>query len=530
VVAALLSLRFRVLANTLQRNVLQLVAVVIGGMFTVLLVAIGVGGMIVASLLPPSTTQAIVVIGGSTLVLGWLVIPLLFDGVDRTLDPRRLSRFPLPTSTLMAATLLVAVTWVPGAATVVVSLSTAIAWRGFPAASVVAVMAGLVGATTCIVGAQLTTSVVGTLLRGRGAVRVAVGALGLVLLVTPIALATFGGSGSVSAPGSGSIEGFAATLEALGWTPFGAVWSVPGRLAQGDLGGAALAAVIALGTLAGLVLLWRLALRADPRGGGERRSGRAGARGLGLLGMGPARPTAAVFARSLIYWFRDSRQAKQLLLLPVLPALMLIWWRLFDLELIALAIGPIVASLLPLSAFAALSYDGTAFAAQLSAGVRGVSDRIGRAAALLVVAAPATVIVQVAVAVLIGRAADLPALLGLSLGVLLISLGVSSVSSARLVMPMPRAGRNPFSAQPGAATSSIFASYAVAMATLVLSLPVALVVIVAFVTRIPALGWLGLIVGVLGGLGVSAAGIVIGGRILDSSGPEMLSRLRLVRV
>ena len=95
---------------------------------------------------------------------------------------------------------------------------------------------------------------------------------------------------------------------------------------------------------------------------------------------------------------------------------------------------------------------------------------------------------------------------------------------------MPRAGRNPFSAQPGAATSSIFASYAVAMATLVLTLPVAVVVIVAVVTGIPAIGWLGLIVGLVVGLGVSAAGIVIGGRMLDSSGPEMLARLRLVRV
>jgi ABC-2 type transport system permease protein len=526
VVAALLSLRFRVLANTLQRNVPQLVAVVIGGMFTALMVAVGLGGMILASPLPASTTQAVVVIGGSTLVLGWLVVPLLFDGVDRTLDPRKLARFPLPTGTLMAATFLVGITWIPGCATISVSHGTAIAWREFPPSAIAAVIAGLVGAATCIVGAQLTTSVVGTLLRGRGVIRVAIGALGLALLALPIALATFGGSGS----GSARAGGVTATLEVLGWTPFGAVWSIPGRLALGDPAGAALAAAIALGTLLGLAVLWWASLRADPRGGGERSSRGVGAGRLGLLGWPPATPTGAVLARSLIYWFRDSRQTKQLLLLPVLPALMLIWWRLFDVELIALAIGPIVASLLPLSAFAGLSYDGTAFAAQLSAGVRGVSDRLGRAAALLIIAAPATIIVQVAVAMVIGRVADLPALLGLSLGVLLISLGVSSVSSARLVVPMPRVGGNPFSSQPGAATSSIFSSYAVAMATLLLSLPVAVVAIVAVVTDVAVLGWLGLIVGLAMGVGVCTAGIAVGGRMLDASGPEMLSRLRLVRV
>ncbi len=40
-VALLLRLRFRVLANTLQRNTFQLVAVIVGGTLTALLVAAG---------------------------------------------------------------------------------------------------------------------------------------------------------------------------------------------------------------------------------------------------------------------------------------------------------------------------------------------------------------------------------------------------------------------------------------------------------------------------------------------------------
>ena len=65
--------------------------------------------------------------------------------------------------------------------------------------------------------------------------------------------------------------------------------------------------------------------------------------------------------------------------------------RLFDLDVIALGITPIVATILPLAVFAGLSYDGPAFAMQLAAGVSGRDDRMGRAAALLLIAGPAVV-------------------------------------------------------------------------------------------------------------------------------------------
>ena len=45
---------------------------------------------------------------------GWLVVPLLFDGVDRTLDPVKLARFPLRVGTLMVAMFLVVSRGCPG--------------------------------------------------------------------------------------------------------------------------------------------------------------------------------------------------------------------------------------------------------------------------------------------------------------------------------------------------------------------------------------------------------------------------------
>ena len=524
-VAVLLRLRFRVLANTLGRNAFQLVAVVVGGILAAMLVLVALGGMLLLSTAPPEATQAVVVIGGSALVLGWLVVPLLFDGVDRTIDPVKLARFPLRTGTLMAAMFVVGLTWLPGVATIIVSVGTAIAWRAHPVPAVAAVVAGLIGAATCVAGSRLATSAVGALLRGRGAARVGVASFGVLLLAGPLAFAVVGGfTGSRDE----LFSSFAVVLGVLGWTPIGAVWSVPGRLAMGDPAGAAGAAAIALATLAGMLVLWRLALGAGLRVRGEGPTRAVVGGRLGMLGWMPATPTGAVLARSLIYWFRDGRQARQLILLPVLPGLMLLWWYLFDLDWIAIATGPVVASLLPLSAFAALSYDGTAFAAELAAGVRGLHDRLGRALAILIIAGPATLLVQIAVAIVVGRVADLPALLGLSFGILLVSVGVVSVSSARVVVPVARSGRNPYSAQAGAATVSIFASYAVAFATIVLAIPIGAVAIAALITGAPLLGWVALMTGLGLGGAVALAGVIFGGRVLDASGPATLARLRLI--
>jgi ABC-2 type transport system permease protein len=526
VVAALLRLRFRVLANTLARNTIQLVAVIVGAISILFLLLFVLGVFLVASSQPPEAIQVVVVVGGSAVVLGWLVVPLMFDGVDRTLDPAKLARFPLRTRQLMVAMFLVGVLWFPGIATLLAATGTAIAWRSLPGPAALAVVTGLIGLATCVVGSRVTTTAVGTLLGGRGAARVGVGAIIVVAVAVPIASVLLRDAPA----GRGELlSRITEVIEVIGWSPFGAVWSIPGRVALGDLPGAALASVIALVTLAVLVVLWRLALAQSLQSRGEAPARvRLGGR-LGPLGVFPSTPTGAIAARSLIYWFRDSRLTRQLLLIPLLPALMLMWWLLFDIDAIAFLAGPTVATLLPLTVFAGLSYDGTAFAAIIAAGVRGVHDRLGRAIALLTIAAPATVIVQVAVAVVIGRVADLPAMLALALGTLLAAVGVVSVSSARVVVPVGRSGRNPFAAQPGAATVSVVGSYVVTGATGVLAFPVSALGIVALATGIPALGWVALGVALVLGCGVALGGVVLGGRLLDAAAPAVLARLRLIR-
>lgn len=519
-VAALLRLRFRVLANTLNRNTLQLLAVIFGALQTVVILVIAIAGLAVLVIYPQPVEQATVVIGGVAVTLGWFLIPLLATGIEPTIDPLKLSPFPLSVTRLMVAMTLVGATWIPGIATLIVSIATALTWRATPAAAWTAVGCGVVATLICIIGSRMTASLTANLVSGRRRRdRVVAGFVGLLALLGPVALAV--------ALGLRSDAPFPATAEVLGFTPFGAIWSVPGQLAAGHPAAALGSLAIALATLALMVVIWRASLLATfrYRGGGAGRRQVAAGR-LGLFGAVPTTPVGAIGARSLIYWARDARFARQLVLVPVMPALLILLGALLHVGWTAYLAPPIVAGLLPLTLFAVISYDGTAFALHLSTGVRGIDDRIGRAAGILAFALPALVIVSVVSLGVVGGWRDLPAIIGISLGVLLSGLATVSVSSASIVVPVPRSGRNPFTAQAGSGMTSLAASYAVTGITIALAVPELALGIAALVIHSALLGWLALAVGAVWGAASLVIGVRVGGRILDRTGPALLARMR----
>ena len=215
-VAALLSLRFRVLANTLNRNVLQLLAVIFGALQTVVILVIAIAGLAVLVIYPQPVQQATVVIGGVAVTLGWFLIPLLATGIEPTIDPLKLSPFPLSVTRLMVAMTLVGATWIPGIATLLVSIATALTWRETPGAAWAAVGCGVVATLICIVGSRMTASLTANLVSGRRRRdRVAAALIGVLVLLGPVALAVVLALRS-DAP-------FPATAEVLGFTPFGAI-------------------------------------------------------------------------------------------------------------------------------------------------------------------------------------------------------------------------------------------------------------------------------------------------------------------
>jgi len=500
------------------RSTWQLVAVIFGALYG-LGVLLGVTiGLLALSGAPVTIARTVVVMAGSALVLGWVVIPLLASGIDQTLAPARLVTFPIPLNTLLLGLALSGLVGVPGIVTTLGALATAVTWWQHPLIALLAAVCAGIAAATCIVGSRAVTTLSSTFTSGRR-FREASGFVAIISLVLlgPIIV-------SLSSGIQGSTDAFPALANVLAWTPLGAIWAVPSDVALGHGGVAALHFLVGVATLALLLVVWRRSLALaliTPAHTSSRSRGRGK---LGFFALLPATPAAAVAARSLTYWIRDPRYARQLLVVPLIPALMFFYSRNGPLELLN-SIGPIVALLLSLSIFTDLSYEGTAFATQISSGIRGRDDRLGRAAALASFGLPIVILFSVGSVWISGFWSVLPGLLGVSIGIFLSGLGVSSYSSARIVIPVPGPGDNPFKAAPGAGFTTALTTFATWGVIGVLVLPELILAVVGSATGVDLLGWIGLVVGISLGSVLMAVGIRLGGAQLDRSAPELLQSL-----
>lgn len=517
-VANLLRLRLLLLRNTLLRSPWQLVAVIIGGLYG-LGVLLGVTvGLFALSAAPIGISRVIVVLAGSALVLGWVVIPLLASGVDQTLEPARLVTFPIPLNTLLLGLAVGGIVGVPGIVTTLAALATAGTWWRQPLVAVIAAVCSLLAALTCVVGSRAITTLSSTFTSGRR-FREGAGFIAFIPLVLlgPIIVSLSTGIRSAS----DALPGLA---EALAWTPLGALWAVPSDVALGNGGSALAHFVIGIATLALLALLWRRSLAIALVTPAHTTSRTRGLGKLGFLAVFPATPAGAVAARALTYWIRDPRYARQLLVVPLIPVLMFFYSRYGTLDLLS-SVSPLVALLLSLSIFTDLSYEGTAFTTQLASGIRGRDDRLGRAAALASFGLPVVILLSVASVWISGSWPVLPGQLGLSVGIFLSGLGVSSFTSARIIIPVPSPGDNPFKAAPGAGFTTALTTLVTWGVLAILALPELVLAIVGAATGVALLGWIALAVGILLGSVLLAVGIRSGGARLDRSAPELLERL-----
>lgn len=517
-VAHLVRLRLLVLRNTLSRSTWQLVAVILGGLYGLGVLAGAAIALVALGAAPPEVARTATVLAGSALVLGWIVFPVLLAGIDQNLDPARLVTFPIPRRRLMLGLAAGGVLGIPGVVTSLAALATVGTWWRFPLSALAAVACAAVGVAICIVGSRLTAAA-STGLGTRRRFREVVGVLLFVPLVLlgPI-LAGLGAAIGDAADALPRVTGI------LAWTPLGAIWSVPADLAVGEVGVAAARFLIGLATLALLVLLWdralAIALVTPPHAASRTTApGR-----LGWFGRFPGTPAGAVAARSLTYWTRDPRYSRQLLLVPIFPALIVFYSATLDAPPILNASGPVVAFILALSIFSDISFDHSAFALHVAKGVPGVADRTGRALAVAVFALPVSIGVTVATVAYTGAWSALPGLLGIAVGVLLSGLGLSSVSSALVVVPVAAAGDNPFKSPPGAGFTTALTTFATWGALGVLVLPELVLAVVGFATGVVGFGWAALVVGAGLGSVLLVVGIRMGGRRVDLMAPELLAR------
>lgn len=566
-VATLARLRLRLLRNTLLREKWRIVLLVLGLAYGLALLGLAVAGLVALGVAAgPEVRDVVVVVAGSLLVLGWIVVPVVAFGMDDTLDPQRFSPFLVPSPRFAVGLLVASVVSIPGAITVLLCLATALVWVGSGppgqrvGATAVGLVTGALGAVLCVLLARVSTTAAAGFVRGRRGRDMA----GLVGFAAIIALAFVP---SLLQSVSLDLATFRMIADVLAWTPLGVPWAIPADVAAGSFGIAAarLGVLVVTLAVAGRLYVWllyrsmttvgsggggtverssrlpfanallaRARSHAQPEGSGS--TGGGGPRGLlGALGLAMTPATAAVAGRSLRYWRGDPRYVASAGSIALMPLMAILVAFLASTQgdvapraafgIASLFLGPIAAWLGAWSLHNDVAYDSTAFWLHVSTGARGSEDRFGRVLGIAVWLVPAVVILAVVPPVVLGQAVYVPAVLGGTLALLGAGFGVSSVMSVTTPYPAPPPGASPLSTKSGGAMLSMVAQLVSMLAVGILVLP-AFATLLLVVLVDPAWGWLTLVVGAASGMGWLVLGVRRGGALYERRSVAVLTSIR----
>jgi ABC-2 type transport system permease protein len=537
-------LKLRLTRNGFRGQTMRVVGFVIGLVSG--LTAAGVAALGLAATATAHTDVAfvIVVCAGSMLVIGWSIAPLLFFGVDETLDPARFALLPLTRGALTRGMLASAFVGVPAVASLIASLGLVVAaWLRSGAGPGLVALAGIVlGLVVSVLASRAFTSAFAGMLRSRRMRDLA--AVVMALLASSVAPIQWT---ITAAARSGAIDQAVGAAKVAAWTPFGAAYAMPFDAAQRrwDLVGARV--VILLATIVLLGWWWsrtiESAMLAQSTGGGIR-SARSVAGGVvdelipgwlrHILRPGPY---GAIVARELRSWWRDGRRRPALVSIIAASALLPITLSFTTGSSLApntsgpfvvggfgfaVAMSGTLTGILLCNQF---GFDGSAFASHLLSRVRGAVDLRARAAAVCLIVVPVQAAVLVAVCGVSGTLSYAP----VGLGVLAATIGTGLATAAVLSVQAPYAlpqNDNPFAANTGTGSVKGLLSMVALLAGLVLSAPVT---VAGVVYSAPPWGWLTLPVGLAYGFGAMLLGTYIGGDILDKRAPEVLTAITPTR-
>ena len=526
-------LKLRLMRNGFRGQAWRVAFFVLGVLFGLGLAVFAAIGLAASGTASDEVSYVVAAFAGTAVVLGWTLVPLLFFGVDETLDPARFALLPVPRMTLARGMLAAAFVGVPAMATLLATLGlVAAAGIQFGAVEAAVALVGVVLALVLgVVASRAVTSAFAALLRSRrvrdlAAVIIAV----LASSVGPIQWLIL----SAAERGSGE-EAFRVAV-VLGWTPFGAAYLLPYDVDAGQWVSAGLRLSITVGAIALLLVWWsrtiESAMTGASSGGAVRpqRGRRAGAvaslipRPLARL----ARPTVfgAILARESRFWWRDPRRRASLVSILMASAILPIALTLasgFPGEAgrsvsglpfgFAITMAGTMGGMLLGNQFA---FDGNAFAAQLLGTVPGRVELRARAAALAVVAVPAQIAVVVAVTVLAGAPGQVVPALGMLAASFGSALAVASVLSVLAPYALPDSS-NPFALNSGGGSAKGMLAVVAILGTLVVCTPVVVAAVL-----LPDAGWVVLAIGLVYGGVATWLGTVIAGDVLDRRGPEIL--------
>ncbi len=517
-VAQLLRLRLDLLRGGFRRDRVQVAGMVVvglAGLAGAIAAAVGIAGLRSTT---PDIARATIVVVGSLVVLGFVLIPFAFGG-DDMLDPRRFALLGLPTARLATGLAAAAFLSVPAAMAAILAVAQVVTWARAPVPLLLAILSAVIVVPTCVLAARVSSGIAASLLSARRARDVAGIAVWFVLaLLAPLSavLATLDWESQM-------LPVLRRLTAVLAWTPLGAVWAVPGDAAAGDLGTALARLAIAVGTLVALAAAWRAIVerminRYDREVAARRYSG------LGWFEHVAATPRAAIAARSMSYWWRDRRYRVALAAVPVAPTVGVAALLVAGVPATAIAWLPVPLMCLFLGWLVHndLAHDSTAFWLHVSSGTRGTDDRWGRLAPPLSIGLVLVIVGSIATVIVVGDWRMLPGLIGLSACVLLAGLGVSSVTSAAFPYPAVHPGDSPF-AQPQAVGRAAPVVQACALlATILVAAPVVLFVVLGTIVS-PRWFVVALVAGLVIGVLALLVGVRIGARILTRRAPELLA-------
>ncbi|MEU8816293.1 ABC transporter permease [Actinoplanes sp. NPDC048796] len=512
-------LKLRLIANGLRgrpgRVALFLTGLLLSGIFAVAGYAIfAVPGVLgddqaAATLLP---------LGGAALVLGWVVLPLVFFGVDESLDPARFALFPLRRRALITGLFAAALVGLPTLATLVATAGTVstAAQLGGTAAALTQLAGIVVGLLLCVAVSRAVTSAFATGLRSRRSRDLAVILLAVTAaLLGPLQLAVLAGLERADWAAFGTVA------DVAGWTPLGAPYSVGLDVAAGRAWAVPLKLLIVVAALVGLLWWWSATLERAMLGAAA--GGRGGAAtdtrspvGRLLAGRLPATRFGALVAREVRYWMRETRRRASLITFTVVGLFLPV-----SISMSGGSPGPMALFVGALAAVALANqfgYEGSAYAANMTAGVPGRTEIHSRAAAHALFTVPLLVIVAVVVALVSGRPEAIAAQFGGLVAAYGVGLGVVLPVSVVAAYALPET-TSPFAVSSGGGVAKGLLTLGAMVATVVVSAPLQ---VVGFFLGDVWL-WLGLPVGIAYGCAAYLIGSGIAGDRLDRRMPEVLA-------
>lgn len=484
------------------------------GLATALFVAAGLISLRFATV---DVARDATIVIGAAVVLIFTVLPLTV-GSDDSLDPRRFGLFGIGTTKLATVLVFGAIVSVPALVITAIALAQLVTWSRDGLSEVLAIIAAVLIVVTCLLSSRIATSLASFLL----ATRRARDFTAVSVLVTAIALSPLV---VVAATLDWRTDGLALLDDIanfLAWTPLGAAWAIPGDAATGHPDASLGKLALAVGWVLILATIWRIlvgAMLTTP----VRRPHARTYTGLGWFDWFARTPTGVIAARSLTYWFRDSRYATNLLIIPFIPLAMVGTLAIAGIPLNWLALLPVPVMCLFLSWFVHndIAFDNTAIWMHMSTSTKGRADRWGRVIPVLVVGVPLIAVGSVVSALLFGDFEVVLSLIGVSVSVLFAGLGLSSITSASFPYPTVRPGDSPFS-QPQGVGSPAGAIQAISfISTIALGTPAGVAAYLAL-TVSPAWHALALLIGLGVGLVALVVGVGLGAIIYDRRTSELL--------